>query len=265
MWKWKLPPELVDEIIDASDLETLLQFSLTSKDWSIRSQNRIFSKIMFWGDVEEYGFDDWFSKENRENLKRFTPFVKAIFYNCNYGAQLGPPRQNTEDLLSPFTEVESLRLASASLCWTPNFKTLKTVRSLSLESCFMAPKELLDYLQSFPQLEFLSISAPNFFPTTTIALQELRDSQRRLSTRRVALRLERVVPSGLLLDALSAVSFAFTEIHLIHPLRTRGVTSLSSFLERTKETVTKIKIDCESPLRHTRHTTLCVNRNLFLS
>ena len=266
---WKIPEELEGEIMDASDFQTLLALSLVRKRLTTPSQSRIISRIMFSGNTEKYGFNTWFSKEkNPGNEDSRARFVKAIFYSGGEGS----PLQNPEGFLSPYNRVKSLRLAETNLdpFYTPKFTALKAVSSLSLEDCWMTVQEFLEYLWSFPQLEFLSISNPIIRPS--------RESESKLSGRltwsaqsevKVALRLgsiSSVRDSRPLLEALSAVPFDFTELHLRISTGLSPAPSFSSFLESAKGTVTKIKIDGESPLiRHTGHTTLCVNRNLFLS
>ena len=126
----------------------------------------------------------------------------------------------------------------------------------------MTTGKFIEYLhdQSFPRLNFLSISAPVFMDEfQDMDPTSLPDHDDGIAKRHVTLQLESIdfYGSAPLLYALSYVPFAFTTIHIHSSPWLASCEFFPSFLDRTKKAVTEIRIDGESPLHHTGHTTLC--------
>lgn len=246
-------------IIGACDLKAAKNLSLTCKDLRRPAQDHVLSEIMIWGSVGEYSLSALLSEENAELRKECAKYVEAIFYTYRFGR--GSPPTGTEGLLSSFIRVETLRLASAALTFNgPDFTVLKAIRFLSLENCSMDVQVFRGYVQSFPRLELLSISNPQFgLSDPTVGADSgrgLKTDAQLTVTLQVYLKFIDPKYAGQLLDVLS--SAPLTGISL-QSCDFELPAALPTFLKHI-ETVTKIRVNGESRLR----VPLWFNCNLFL-
>ena len=211
--------------------------------------NRAYSEITILGNDEPRGFTTWWAKFGKSAFR-----VKAISYNCPENDQGRTLTERENSKLHSFTQVETLRLTGAHLDLAPEFTILQNVCSLSLDNCSMTTGKFVGYLRSFPQLKFLSISAPAFTDEFEHMDPTSLPNHGGLLKRHVALQLKFIplAASTWLLYALTYVPFAFTTIHIHSSPSLVFCQIFPVFLGRTKETVTEIGIDGESPLRHTR-------------